>query len=66
MFDDDEDDIKEEIEDDYLPNQLNNTEDEEVEDFIRITDDMLAPRNPELAYRAEEDDAEDDIIPASD
>jgi hypothetical protein len=26
---------------------------------------MLDPRNPELIYRAEEDDAEDDIIPAS-
>jgi hypothetical protein len=46
MFDEDEDVIKEEIEDDYLPNQPNNTEDEEDEDFLNITDDMLDPSNP--------------------
>jgi hypothetical protein len=26
---------------------------------------MLAPSNPEITYRAEDNDAEDDIIPAS-
>jgi hypothetical protein len=65
MFDEDEDVIKEEIEDDYLPNQIDNTEDEDDDDFIIITDDILDPSNPELIYRAEEDDAADDIIPAS-
>jgi hypothetical protein len=65
IFDEDEDVIKEEIEDDYLPNQFNSTEGEKDEEFINITDDMLDPSNPELPYRAEEDDAEDDIIPAS-
>jgi hypothetical protein len=54
--------MKEEKENDYLPNQI---EDEEDEDFINNTDDMLDPSNPELTYRAEEDDAEDYIIPAS-
>jgi hypothetical protein len=62
MFDEDEDVIKEEIESDYLPNQI---KEEESEDFMNITDDMLDPSNPELTYRAEEDDAEDDIIPTS-
>jgi hypothetical protein len=65
MFDEDEDVPQEVIEDDYLPNQIDNTEDEEDETFIDITDDMLDPRNPELTYRPEEDDTEDDIIPAS-
>jgi hypothetical protein len=65
MFDEDKDVINAEIEDDYLPNQLNNTEDEEDEDFIEITDDMLDPTNTELNYKTEEDDADDAIIPAS-
>jgi hypothetical protein len=65
MFDEDEDVMKEEIENDYLPNQSYKKEVEEDEDFINITDDMLDPSNPELTYGAEEDDAEDDIIPAS-
>jgi hypothetical protein len=63
MFDEDEDVIKEEKEDNnYLPDQICEEEDE---DFINITDDMLDPSNPELIYRADEDDAEDDMIPAS-
>jgi hypothetical protein len=62
MFDEDEDAIKDEIEIDYLPNQI---VEEENEDFINITDDMIDPSSPELTYREQEDDADDDIIPAS-
>jgi hypothetical protein len=65
MFDEDEDVINEEIQDDYLPNQLNNVNNDKEEDTINITDDMLDPTNPELTYRAEEDDADKDIIAAS-
>jgi hypothetical protein len=65
MFDEDEDVTKEVIDDDYLPNQMDMINDNEDEDFINITDDMLDPSNPELTNKAEEDDAEDDIIPAS-
>jgi hypothetical protein len=61
-FDEDEYVMKEEIEIDYLPNQI---EEEEDEDLFNITDDMLDPSNPKLTYKAEEDDAEDNIIPAS-
>jgi hypothetical protein len=46
MFDEDEDVIKEEIEDDYLPNQLNNTEDEKDEDEAAYLDTVY-DGNPE-------------------
>jgi hypothetical protein len=50
VFDEDKDGMKEEIENDYLSNQI---EDEEDDNFINITDDMLDPSYPELTYRAE-------------
>jgi hypothetical protein len=65
MIDEDEDIINEEIEYYYLPNQLNNEDNEADEVFISITDDMLDPTNPELTYRSEEYDTDEDVIPAS-
>jgi hypothetical protein len=65
MFDEDEEIMNEEIGDNYLPSQLNNEDNKEDEEFINITDDMLDPTNPELTYKTEEDDADDDVIPNS-
>jgi hypothetical protein len=41
-----------------------NNEDED-RDFVNITEDMLDPASPELTYREEDDDIEDEVIPTS-
>jgi hypothetical protein len=65
MFDEDEDIINEEEDANYFPNKINIKDNKEDEDFINITEDILYPTNPELTYRAEEDDADEVIIPDS-
>jgi hypothetical protein len=62
MFDEDEDVTPEDEDGKNLPNQLNNEGNEEGEDFIKFTEDMLDPTNPDLTYSAH---ADEDIIPAS-